>query len=175
MRSSTSTDAGPRLRTGRRVAAAHVLLALPVLAATAVIIGLAAGDSAGRAPWLDARPRNSAEAAAVGNAPVMLQLIRAGEDPGRVHALRRGMMSRGIVFATTPEAALWSGQADMIRLLDREGAIGDDVRLALGCLADDLDLTEAADYLAPSRACRPGSELERLQLRSRINAGAQHD
>lgn len=173
MRSSTSIEV-PRTR-ARGAVAIHTLLALPLLAATAVVVTLAVGDRAGRAPWLDTRPRNSAEAAATNNAPAMLQLIRAGDDPRRVHALRRGTLSRGIVFATTPEAALWSGEPDMVHLLDREGAIPNEARPALACLADDLDLTEAADYLAPSRTCVAGQELERLQLRSRINAGEQHD
>lgn len=171
MRSSTSTEG---LRS--RLAAAEWLVALPPLAATAIVLCLAAGDLAGRAPWLEARPRNGAEAAATGDAPAVLRFVRSGgHDPGRVYALRSGTLSRGIVFATTAEAALWSGRIEMVRLLDREGAIAARERAALGCLAEDLEQTDTADYLAPSRACVPGRELERLRLRSRINAGEHHD
>ncbi|MGH9348731.1 MAG: hypothetical protein ACRD26_15845, partial [Vicinamibacterales bacterium] len=112
--------------------------------------------------------RNSAEAAAAGDAAAMLLFLRRGDNPTRVHPVRPDLISSAIVRATTLEAAMWSRRISMIRALDREGAIiGDDERRELACLARDLDLPDVAEYLAPAQACVRGQAVERVVARSR--------
>jgi hypothetical protein len=66
---------------------------------------------------------------------------------------------------------MWSGHAEMVRALDREGAIVDpDQRRELACLALDLDMPEVADYLAPERTCVKGAAVARIVARSKPEA-----
>ena len=99
-----------------------------------------------------------------------------GDNPSRIHPIRGDIISPKIRHATTLEAALWSRHIEMIRVLDREGAIVDaEQRRELACLAVDLELPEVANYLAPERACVPGAVLERIIARSRPEVAASHD
>ena len=140
----------------RRVAAMLCAIALPPLVVTVVVIAESARERL--SPLDDGGPVNSAEAAAGGNAAVLLRFLAQGDDPTRVHALRPSYISSSVVAATTLEAAMWSRQLEMIRLLDRQGVIvGDDQRLFLACLASDLGSQEIARYLVPvGRACVEG-------------------
>jgi hypothetical protein len=153
-----------------------VLTALPVAAVVAGTLGIAAAEWRGRND-LGAPPfRNSAEAAAAGDAPTALRLLRMGDNPSVIHPIRSDIISSKIRYATTPEAALWSRHIEMIRVLDREGAIVDaDQRRELACLALDLDLPDVANYLAPGQACVQGAALERIIARSRTEVTASHD
>jgi hypothetical protein len=153
-----------------------VLTAVPIVLVTAGMLWVAAGERRGRND-LGAPPfRNSAEAAAAGDAPTALRFLRMGDNPSRMHPIRGDIISSKIRNATTLEAALWSRHIEMIRVLDREGAIVDaDQRRELACLALDLELPEVADYLAPERACVPGAALERIIARSRPEVAASHD
>ena len=111
--------------------------------------------------------QNSAEAAAAGDAARALRFLRMGDDPTRIHAVRPHLISGNVLKVTTMEAAMWSRQIDMIRALDREGAIVDpDQRRDLACLAFDLDLPEVRRYLAADAACVRGAAIERIIERS---------
>jgi hypothetical protein len=153
-----------------------LLMAIPTAAVVAATLGIAGGEWAGRNA-LGAPPfRNSAEAAAAGDAPAALRFLRMGDNPSRIHPIRSEIISSRIRNATTLEAALWSGHIEMIRVLDREGAIvDDDQRRELACLALDLDLEEVANYLAPERSCVEGAALERIIARSNPEVAASHD
>jgi hypothetical protein len=148
-------------------------LALPVLVSTAVVVNQSLGERFGRGEA--ALPINSAEAAGSGNAAAMLRYMRAGEDPTREYPLRPEIISSSVLFATTLEAAMWSRQEAMFRLLDREGVIvGDDQRRFLACLAKDLDLPGVLEYLAPSGVeCVEGEAQARVLARttSRLSQG----
>jgi hypothetical protein len=151
-------------------------ISLPVVAATAWMLVIMAGERAGAAPFSAPPWRNSAEAAAAGDAATMLLLIRQGDDPTRVHHVPPGLISSAIARVTTLEAAIWSRSISMIRVLDREGAIvGADQRHDLACLAVDLDAPETADYLVPAaqRTCVPGRAADRVAQRSRVESA--HD
>lgn len=144
-----------------------LVIALPMVAATAWAIVIAAGERTGRAPFASTPFRNSAEAAAAGDAAGMLRFLRFGDNPTRVHAVRPDLISSAIVRVTTLEAAMWSRRVNMIRTLDREGAIiGNDQRHELACLALDLDLDDVADYLEPGASCVPDEAMKRVVARS---------
>ena len=145
------------------------LCVTPLVLATAVMTATVLGEVTGRTPFSDGGPRNSAEAAAVGDAAVLLRLLRSGESPLRVHRLRPEIISSDVQFATTLEAAVWSRRIEMIRLLDREGVIvGRETRGGLACLAADLDLPDVMAYLAPDGVqCVPGEASARVVARTR--------
>jgi hypothetical protein len=144
------------------------LLALPPTLALGAVLTLAAGERLGLRPL--ARPvlRNSAEAAASADAASMLQLM-AREPLGTMHTVRPGLLSSGIVKATTVEAAMWSGHVELIEVLDRRAAVTTDPeeRASLACLARDIDADAIAVYLAGAvPACEPGAALRRMQARA---------
>lgn len=145
-----------------------LLIALPPVAVTAWALVIAVGERTGSAPFAAPPFRNSAEAAAAGDAAAALRFIRLGDNPTRVHAVRPEIISSAILRVTTLEAALWSRRINMIRALDREGAIvGDDERQTLACLALDLDQPDVAEYLAPGTTCVRNAAMERVVARSR--------
>jgi acetamidase/formamidase len=105
----------------------------------------------------------------------VLRFLRHGEDPHAVHPVRSEIISSAILRATTVEAAMWSRQVEMIKLLDREGIIGDEQRASLACLAVDLHVDEVVEYLAPggASACQPGQALARVAARTHSAGGGR--
>lgn len=155
------------------VAVALALLA-PVSAATLVILMVAAGECAGAAPFAGLVPRNSAEAAGLGRAAELLRFLRDGQDPHAVYPVRPEILSSAILRATTVEAAMWSRQVEMIKLLEREGVIdGNEERQALACLAADLKIDDVVEHLSPDGAhgCEPGQALARVTARTSSAGG----
>jgi hypothetical protein len=155
------------------VAIALALLA-PVSAATFVLLMIAAGECVGATPFAGLVPRNSAEAAGLGRAAELLRFLKEGQDPHAVYAVRGEILSSAILRATTVEAAMWSRQVEMIKLLEREGAIdGVEQRQALACLAADLEIDDVVEYLAPDGAhgCEPGQALARVTARTSSAGG----
>jgi hypothetical protein len=153
------------------------LTALPVAVVAAATLWIAAGEWRGRNALAAPPFRNSAEAAAAGDAPAALRFLRMGDNPSLIHPIRGDIISADVRSATTLEAALWSRHIEMIRVLDREGAIVDaDQRRELACLALDLDLPDVAEYLAPGQVCVKGDALRRVVARSRPEIPASsHD
>jgi hypothetical protein len=145
-----------------------ILLAAPIVMATAVILGVVAGELAGGAPLAAEPPRNIAEAAAVGDAATVLQFMSYGSDPTRIQPVRPELISSTVTQATTLEAAVWSRQIELIRVLDDRGAIiGPEERRELGCLAADLGVDDIVEYLTTGDPCVPGAAMERVLARSR--------
>lgn len=152
-----------------------VLAALPPVIALGGALTIVVGERTGRAPFAAPPFRNSAEAAAAGDAAAMLRLVRSGENPTWVRQVRPDLISSAITQVTTLEAALWSRRINMIRALDRAGAIvGDDQRRSLACLARDLDQPDVADYLAPGAPCVRDQEVKRVVARS-LAPESEHD
>jgi len=156
--------------------AVAVALAAPIGVATLGISWVAAGERAGVHPFAGLMPQNGAEAAALADAGGVLRFLRHGEDPQAVHPVRSEIISSAILRATTVEAAMWSRQVEMIKLLDREGVIGgDDQRASLACLAVDLQIDEVVEYLAPggTSSCQPGQALARVTARTHAAGGGR--
>jgi hypothetical protein len=152
------------------------LTALPVLVVTAGMLWLAEREWRGHNPLGVPPFRNSAEAAAAGDAAMALRLLRMGDNPTRIYPIRSGVISSQVLSATTLEAAMWSRHIELIRALDREGAIVDqDQRRQLACLALDLDLPDVASYLAPDQTCVRGAAVKRIIARSTPEVAASHD
>ena len=156
------------------VAIALALLA-PIGVATLVMLTVAAGEPTGATPFAGLIPRNSAEAAGLGRAAELLRFLKAGQDPRAVYSVRPEILSSAILRATTVEAAMWSRQVEMIKLLEREGAIDSgEERTALACLAADLKIDDVVEHLAPDGliGCELGQALARVTART-TSAGSQ--
>ena len=157
------------------VAIALALLA-PIAVATVGVLAVAAGERAGASPFAGLVPRNSAEAAGLGRAAELLRFLEAGEDPHAVYPVRPEILSSAIRRATTVEAAMWSRQVEMIKLLEREGAVGGgEERSALACLAADLRVDDVVEHLAPEglHGCEPGQALALVTARTGSAEGAR--
>jgi hypothetical protein len=151
-------------------------LVAPIAAVMAVILSVAAGERHGASPFAGLVPRNSAEAAGLGRAAELLRFLEDGEDPHAVYPVRPEILSSAILRATTVEAAMWSRQVEMIKLLELEGAIdGSDERAALACLAADLEIDDVVEHLAPGGAsgCEQGQALARVAARTSSAGGGQ--
>src|SRR2546426_3664175 len=119
----------------RRTVMALVHLTVPLLVATGAMLWVAASERSERTFFPRSGPRNSAEAAAMGNIAAMLQFLRIQDDPTRAHPVRQAIISPEVRWATTLEAALWSRHEETIDILDREGfLVGADQRRYLACL-----------------------------------------
>ena len=157
------------------LAIALALLA-PIAVATVGVLTVATGERAGALPFAGLVPRNSAEAAGLGRAAELMRFLEAGQDPHEVHAVRPEILSSAILRATTVEAAMWSRQVELIKLLEREGVIdGSEERAALACLASDLGIDDIVEHLAPEglNGCEPGQALARVTARTSRAGGAR--
>jgi hypothetical protein len=153
----------------RLSAALTLALLVPVAATTVVVAWVSASERIGAHPFAGLAPQNSAEAAALANAGELLRFMRQGENPHAVYPVRPEVISSAILRATTIEAAMWSRQVEMVKLLDREGIIRDgDERALLACLAVDLRVDDIVDYFGAEQAsgCTPGQALGLVTART---------
>ena len=158
----------------RFAVAVAIGLLLPIGVATIGVAWIASGELLGSHPFAGLEARNSAEAAALADASGLLRFLRRGEDPHAEYPVRPEVISSAILHATTVEAAMWSRQVELIKLLDREGVIHDgEERAALTCLAADLEIDDVVEYLAPEGAssCQPGQALARVTARTHPAGG----
>jgi len=145
------------------------VLSLPIVVALAAVLTVAVMERTGSGSWSAARPRNSAEAAAMGRAADVVRFLRSGDDATRIYGIRAEIIAPTVRLVTTYEAAAWSGRVEMLRLLDREGATVDAAgRRDLACLSLDLAQPRLAAYLAPEilPACEPGRALALITART---------
>ena len=166
------TSEAPASTSVQRLLAAAV--ALPVILATVAVLAFSVLDSRGEPPLSDGPARNIAEAAALGQASEVLRFLRAGHDPHRVWPVRKDIISSTITQVTALEAAVWSRRVELIELMDREGAIGDEEsRRHMGCLASDVpsSVEEIVEYLSKKGAldCQQGHALAVVVERSKEN------
>lgn len=146
-----------------------IALAAPIVLAACLALGAQAAEWSGRDWWSDTRPRNAAEAAALGRAGDLVRLLRLGDHPEQIFPVRDGMLGESVAWVSVIEAAMWTEGAAMIRLLEREGAvITDSHRRRLACLARDLGRQSTADYLLPGEgtACVAGATLAAVRART---------
>lgn len=147
------------------------LLAVPVLAATAWVVGFAVLETvAGETPLSRGTPRNIAEAAGMTDAGEFLRLRAQGQDATWIYDIRPEVISSQVLRVNALEAAVWSRQIALVELVDREGLIPDAAtRRELACLAEDIGASEIAHRLAPEPAetpCDPGQAMARVFARN---------
>jgi hypothetical protein len=143
-------------------------MAVPIMTASAAVLTVALTDGVSLAPGSSARPRNIAEAAVMGRAAEVVRFLRAGETPTKIYEVRGGVVGP-VRFVTAFEGAVWSGRAEMIRLLERESAALDAAaRRHLTCLSLDVEQPHLAEYMTPISppACESGRSLALLTART---------
>lgn len=144
----------------------RIALALLPVAALLLLATIAVAESSGVALVGDVPTENLAEAAATGEAATVVRLVGRGLNPRGVMVARPQVT--GLARVTPVEAAVLAGDAGMVQLLDRLGAIVGDDRLTVACLARDLEEAPIADFLAPGGlACEPGAAIAALRSRQR--------
>jgi hypothetical protein len=87
-----------------------------------------------------------------------------------VYPLHPEVISSTVRYATALEAAVWSRQLPLMKLLDREGAIpGGGGREALACLAADVGVDDIVAYLTPVAppVCPRGEAMGRVTARTK--------
>jgi len=154
----------------RQPPAALVMVLAPMGAAMALLLAFIVGELSGIRPFSYQAPSNLAEAAGMGLMPEVLRFIRDGADARRVENVRPDIISSEITRVTAPEAAIWARRVQLVRLMEREGALGDDAdRAHLACLARALQVVEIVEYLAPHDTgdCDPDQTLARIAARGR--------
>ena len=149
---------------------AALLIAAPLVLATLAVLAFAGLEVQGRTPLSYPPPRNVAEAAGMGHGPEVLRFLRSGQDATVILDVRPHIISSSVTRVSALEAAVWSRRAQLMRLLDREGAIPAGVRAHLACLAADLGTAEVVDYLAATESarCEPGGTARRIAARSEV-------
>lgn len=142
---------------------------LPLAAVTIAVLVFAARDVGGRTPSSWGELQNVAEAAAMGQASEVMRMLREGQDPNRIYAVRPEVISSSVTRVTALEAAIWSRRAQQVELLDRAGAIRDqESRHYLACLAADLPVDEVVQYLSPGGPpqCTAGEAIKQVVART---------
>lgn len=160
---------GVASRTSRVTVRADILVALPVLTATLLVLAFAVSEILGHTPLSYAPPQNIAEAAGMGIASEVLRMLRQGQDVNQIMQVRPDIISSAITRVTALEAAIWSRRVELVRMLDREGAIrGDHVRRQMACLARHLRTEDILAHLAPAglAGCDPDGTIRSIEARS---------
>ena len=155
---------------GTPLTVARAALAAPPLLAAILILAIAMTERAGGTLFPAVTPRNSAEAAGIARAALLLRFLESGQDPARVHEIDPSLISSSVLRASTLEAAVYSRQVGIIEMLDHRGAFNDDQRRqSVKCLAVDLAAADIAAFLtrAGDPPCVPNAEQERVLQRTR--------
>jgi hypothetical protein len=157
------------MRANRLLAASA---AVPLCAVTAYMAVVVLGEASGRTVLAARPPANLAEAAASGRADLVFRMMRAGDRATAVYDVHPDVISSEVRRATALEAAIWSRQLELIELFERAGAIPDDARRDLACLAVDLGVDDLAEHLAPAEpACVDGQAKQAVVARTRAGSG----
>ena len=144
-------------------------LAAPIVIAACVVLAVEVAEMSGRAWWNETRPRNAAEASALGRAADLVRLLRRGDHPEQIFPVRGGMIRESPAWLSAVEGAMWTDDGAMIRLLEQEGAVLTNAkRRQLACLARDLGRQAQADYLTRGNeeGCAPGQVLAAVKART---------
>ena len=141
----------------------------PVCVALVILAVFVAGEAMGYTPLRYQPPRNIAEAAASATASEVLRRLRAGEDPTVLLTIRPEVISSSVTNVTALEAAIWGRTVEIVRLLDREGAIPAGQKAYLACLSEALQASDILEYLAPhgTSGCDANAVMESIQARGR--------
>lgn len=145
-----------------------LVLTAPVWAGLALLVWSVAWDAGGHTPFAYQTPRNLAEAAGMATSAGVLRFLRAGADPNVIEPVRPEIISSAVTHVTGLEAAMWSREIALVRVLDQEKRIdGDGRRQYLACLGTALGTRDLVTYLAPEgvKGCDPAEVTRRIEAR----------
>ena len=124
-----------------------IAASLPPVLAVVAMVAFAIAETAGLDPLSFGTPRNIAEAAALGGSAEVVRLLQRGEDPARIMTIRPEIISPAVRHISALEAAVWTRRLELVRLLERRGAIAAGERPRLAALAADVGAADIATYL----------------------------
>jgi hypothetical protein len=145
------------------------VLAAPIVAAACLVLAVEAAEVGNRTWWDGSRPLNAAEAAAFGRAADLVRLLRRGDHPEQVVAVRAAMIRESPSWLSAVEGAMWADSPATIRLLEAEGSVLTNAqRRRLACLARDLGQEATADYLTQGdrTPCAAGASMAAVRART---------
>jgi hypothetical protein len=148
------------------LAAAAVPAALGLLLVSVFV----AAEIAGHTLLSYDMPRNVAEAAAMGNGSEVLRMLREGQDPNAILPVSPEIISSTITRVSAVEAAVWGRRVQLLRLLEREGAIRNvETRQYVACLATLARVPAIVHEFAPAgvHGCDEDEVTRRLEERVR--------
>jgi hypothetical protein len=140
----------------------------PAVIGAILLVAFVVAEFAGSTAFVYGATQNIAEAAAVADAAAVLRRLRAGEDPSALVIVRPEVISSSVTRVTALEASIWGREIELVKLLDREGAIDATQRTYLACLSRGLQADAITEYLAPNGTdgCNADEMLARIQARS---------
>ena len=124
---------------------------VPAVIGVVLLIAFVVAEFAGSTVFVYGPAQNLAEAAAIADAAAVLRRLRAGEDPSAMVIVRPEVISSSLTRVSALEASIWGREIELVKLLDREGAIDAAQRRYLACLSLGL----RADAITGTW-CRPG-------------------
>lgn len=133
-----------------------------------LLIAFVVAEIGGSTVFIYGPAQNLAEAAAIADAGAVLRRLRAGEDPAAMVNVRPEVISSSVTRVSALEASIWGREIELVKLLDREGAIDATQRRYLACLSHGLRADAITEYLAPNGTdgCNGDEVLTRIQARS---------
>jgi hypothetical protein len=140
----------------------------PAVIGAILLMAFVVAELAGSSAFIHRSPQNLAEAAAVADAAAVLRRLRAGEDPSALVLVHPEVISSSVTRVNALEASIWGREIELVKLLDREGAIDATQRTYLACLSQGLGADAITEYLAPNGTdgCDADETLARIQARS---------
>ena len=139
-------------------------LVVPPAAALVFILAGFGAEAAGFRAWASPVASNVSEAAAMGEAARLVELIQQGQDPNRSWPVAEGRLDSGRYDVTPIDAAIMGRTVQMVRLLQRHGATTPNPEHA-ACLARLRGLPEALPLLGGTSA-----EVETTQVVDPVDA-----
>lgn len=141
---------------------------VPAVIGVVLLIAFVVAELAGSTVFIYGPAQNLAEAAAMADAAAVLRRLRAGEDPSAMVIVRPEVISSSVTRVSALEASIWGREIELVKLLDREGAIDAAQRRYLACLSQGLRADAITEYLAPNGTdgCNAEEALARIQTRS---------
>lgn len=123
------------------------LVAAPAAAGIVAALLFVAAEGVGLHPFADP-PLTLSEAAAVGEAPVLVRLLRGGASPLARYPVRRDIIGGAAPQLLTPlDAAVLRDQVGTVRLLEVRMLIDQAARVRLVCLARQAGARDTAAWL----------------------------
>jgi len=140
----------------------------PSLIGGILLIAFIVAELAGSTVFIYGPAQNLAEAAAIADAAAVMRRLRAGESPSALVSVRPEVISSSVTRVTALEASIWGREVELVKLLDREGAIDGTQRAYLACVSQGLRAEAITEYLAPggTDGCDADETLARIQARS---------
>ena len=141
---------------------------VPAVIGVVLLIAFVVAELAGSTAFIYGPAQNLAEAAAMADAAAVLRRLRAGEDPSAMVIVRPEVISSSVTRVSALEASIWGREVELVKLLDREGAIDAAQRRHLACLSQGLRADAITEYLAPNGTdgCNGDETLAQIQARS---------